>query len=179
MRHLRFFSIFIVLFLLVACSPISVPLPDLTGDAPPPDVTFQSPQGETVQLSDYEGKVLFVNFWGTYCPPCLDEMPDLQAAYENLADDDFVILGINVEESPEKVSAWVQENGITFPIAISDDGTINPMLALHRMPTTWFIDANGILRGKIEGQMDARLIQRIAQTLLDENEHTTRTENSS
>ncbi len=177
MHHRLFISIFTALFLLSACSPISVPLPDLTGDAPPPDVMFQSTEGESVQLSDYEGKVLFVNFWGTYCPPCLDEMPDLQTAYENLAGDDFIILGVNIEESPEKVTGWVQENEITFPIAISDDGTINPMLALHRMPTTWFIDANGILRGKVEGQIDTRMIQRIAQTLLDENNHTVQSEN--
>ena len=177
MHYRLFISILTALFLLVGCSPISIPLPELTGDAPPPDILFRSLAGETIRLSDYEGKVLFVNFWGTYCPPCLDEMPDLQAAYENLAGDDFVILGINVEESPEKVTGWMQENGITFPIAISDDGTINPMLALHRMPTTWFIDANGILRGKIEGQMDARMIQRIAQTLLDENDRTTQSGN--
>jgi len=139
MHYRLFISILTALFLLAGCSPISIPLPDLTGDDPPADIIFQSLAGETVRLSDYEGKILFVNFWGTYCPPCLDEMPDLQAAYENLAGDDFVILGINVEESPEKVTGWVQKNGITFPIAISDDGTINPMLALHRMPTTWFI----------------------------------------
>ena len=168
MRYRFLFSILIALVSLSACSPIAVPLPDLTGDTPPPDVIFQSPEGEIVRLSDYEGKVLFVNFWGTYCPPCLDEMPDLQAAYENLADDDFVILGVNVEESPEKVTGWVQENGITFPIAISDDGTINPALALHRMPSTWFVDADGILRGKVEGQMSAQLIERIARTLLEE-----------
>ena len=157
-----------ILLSLAACSPIAVPLPDLSGSSPPPDVAFTSPDGEQIALSDYEGKVLFVNFWGTYCPPCLAEMPDLQAAYEALADDDFVILGVNVEESPEKVTGWTQENGITFPIAISDDGTINPALALHRMPSTWFIDANGILRGKVEGQMNAQLIERIARVLLEE-----------
>jgi peroxiredoxin len=157
-----------ILLLLAACAPIAVPLPDLSGSAPPPDVAFTTPDGETVQLSDYQGNVLFVNFWGTYCPPCLDEMPDLQAAYENLAADDFVILGVDVEESPEKVTSWTQENGITFPIAISDDGTINPVLGLHRMPTTWFIDADGILRGKIEGQMSAQLIERVARMLLEE-----------
>jgi peroxiredoxin len=164
-------SLFLLLGILLsiaACSPIAVPLPDLSGDAPPPDVTFTSLDGEAVQLSDYQGKVLFVNFWGTYCPPCLAEMPDLQAAYEKLATDDFVILGVNVEESPEKVAAWTQENGITFPIAISEDGTINPVLALHRMPSTWFIDADGILRGKIEGQMSAQLIERVARVLLEE-----------
>ena len=161
-------SLLIILLSLAACSPIAVPLPDLSGSAPPPDVTFTTPDGEPVQLSDYKGKVLFVNFWGTYCPPCLAEMPDLQAAYEALANDDFVILGVNVEESPEKVNSWTQENGITFPIAISDDGTINPILALHRMPTTWFIDADGILRGKVEGQMSAQLIERVARILLEE-----------
>lgn len=167
-KHSHIIFLLGILLILAACAPIAAPLPDLSGSTPPPDVAFTTPDGETVQLSDYKGKVLFVNFWGTYCPPCLDEMPDLQAAYEKLAADDFVILGVNVEESPEKVTSWTQENGITFPIAISDDGTINPVLALHRMPTTWFIDADGILRGKIEGQMSAQLIERVARILLEE-----------
>jgi peroxiredoxin len=164
-RTLLFLSI---LLALTACAPIAAPLPDLSGSDPPPDVAFTTPNGESVQLSSHRGNVLFVNFWGTYCPPCINEMPDLQTAYENLATENFVILGVNVEESPDKVNAWIQENGITFPIAISDDGTINPALALHRMPTTWFIDANGTLRGKIEGQMNAQMIERIAKVLLEE-----------
>ena len=166
-RPLRPLILLATALLLAACS-FAIPLPDLNGDAPPPDVRFHTPAGEPVDLADYRGQVLFVNFWGSYCPPCVEEMPDLQKVYDELAGENFLILGVNVEESPEKVNAFVQENNITFPVAISDDGTVNPDLALHRMPTTWFIDAHGILRGKIEGQMDATLARRIARKLLDE-----------
>ena len=114
--------------------------------------TAPTPNGDELDLKDFRGQVVLVNFWGTYCPPCVAEMPDLQALQNSLADEPFTILSVNVEESPETVTAWAASHDLTFPIVISDDGTINPTLALHRMPTTWFIDADGISRGKMEGR---------------------------
>ena len=154
--------------LLAGCGSFSTPLPALDGTEPVPDITLPTPDGEMISLSDYQGQVVFLNFWGTYCPPCVDELPDLQAVYEELQSEDFVIIGLNAEEKPEKVKAFVEENGITFPIIISDDATINPVYQLKHMPTTWFIDKNGILRGKIEGQMSKDMALKIANKLLEE-----------
>ncbi|NUQ38709.1 MAG: TlpA family protein disulfide reductase [Caldilineales bacterium] len=164
--HFSLFALLLPLLFLAACS-FTVPLPDLNGANPAPDLTLPTPAGEMLSLSDLRGQVVFVNFWGTYCPPCVDEMPDLQATQNVLAGEPFLILGVNVEESPETVIAWTSEHGITFPQVISDDGTINPTLNLRVMPTTWFIDANGILRGRMEGQMDAKTAEKIARILLD------------
>ena len=168
--RLRFLRLrFLVLIaLLSACASYAVPLPALDGAEPAPNLTLPTPNGGTLALSDLRGKVVFVNFWGTYCPPCVEEMPALQATYDALANQGLVVLGVNVEEKPDKVAAWTQQHGITFPIALSDDGTINPVLGLRRMPTTWFVDANGILRGKMIGQMDARTARRVASLLLAE-----------
>ncbi len=160
---IRLISLLLFALVILACSPIPVPLPALDGTAPAPELRLPTPNGDELDLKDFRGQVVFVNFWGTYCPPCVAEMPDLQALQESLADEPFTILSVNVEESPETVTAWAAAHDLTFPIVISDDGTINPTLALHRMPTTWFIDADGILRGKMEGQISAATARRIAR----------------
>ncbi len=165
-RHL---PLLVLAVLLAACASFAVPLPALDGAQQAPDLTLPTPEGGTFKLSDLRGKVVFVNFWGTYCPPCVDEMPALQSVYQEMAGDGLVVVGVNVEEKPAKVAAWTQEHGITFPIALSDDGTVNPVLALRHMPTTWFVDANGVLRGKMIGQMDARIARRVAERLLAES----------
>ncbi|RME84639.1 MAG: TlpA family protein disulfide reductase [Caldilineae bacterium] len=169
-RHLmisRIAALLLAIFL-VSCSFTVSSLPALDGREPAPDFRLPTPDGLPLALHDFRGKVVFVNFWGTYCPPCVEEMPALQTTYEALAAEDFVILGVNVEEKPEAVKAWMQEHGLTFPTVISDDATINPLFALHRMPTTWFVDANGILRGRMEGPLKADVALRIARLLLDE-----------
>ena len=160
--------VFVISLLLLAACSATVPLPALDGTEQAPDITLPTPDGDMLSLADLRGQVVFVNFWGTYCPPCVAEMPDLQKTYETLEDEDFVILGINVEEHPDVVKAFIADNDITFPIVISDDGTINPTFNLRVMPTTWFIDADGVLRGRIEGQMDTDMAVRIARSLLDE-----------
>jgi len=156
------------IFVLSGCGSFTTPMPPLDGTEPVPPISLPTPDGDTIALNGYPGKVVFVNFWGTYCPPCVAELPDLQAVYETLQDEDFVIIGINAEEKPEKVKAFVAENGITFPIVISDDATVNAIFGLKHMPTTWFVDKNGILRGKMEGQMSKRMALKIARKLLEE-----------
>ncbi len=160
----------LTLIVCVACSSATIPLPDLNGTAPAPEISLPTPAGGTLSLSELQGKVVFVNFWGTYCPPCLDEMPDLQATYEAFAGDRFTVLAVNIEEHPDTVSSYLAENDISFPVVISDDGSINPDFAIRVLPTTWFVDAKGILRGRIEGQISATTAKSIAAQLLAENE---------
>ena len=160
----------ILLLLLSACGSFATPLPALDGTESVPDITLPTPEGEMLSLSDYRGQVVFLNFWGTYCPPCVAELPELQEVYGELKDEGFVVIGLNAEEKPEKVTAFVEENGIAFPIIISDDATINPVFGLKHMPSTWFIDKKGILRGKMEGQMSKEMALKIARKLLAEED---------
>ncbi len=158
----------VITLILSACGSFAAPLPDLSGTEPVPDITLPTPEGDMLSLSDFRGQVIFLNFWGTYCPPCVAELPDIQEVYEALQGEDFVVIGLNVEEKPEKVRAFAEEQGLTFPIIISPDATVNPLYQLKHMPTTWFIDRNGILRGKIEGQMSKGMALKIARKLLEE-----------
>jgi len=169
--HLRgrlFLLLLLIPLLLSACGSFAAPLPPLDGTRPVPPISLPTPDGDMISLDDFPGQVVFVNFWGTYCPPCVAELPDLQEVYDELKDEGFVIIGLNAEEKPEKVKTFVRENGITFPIVISDDATVNAIFGLKHMPTTWFIDKNGILRGKIEGQMNKEMALKIAHKLLEE-----------
>jgi thiol-disulfide isomerase/thioredoxin len=171
MRRSLFIALIFILptvGLLAGCGTFAAPLPPLDGTEPVPPISLPTPDGDMIALNGYPGKVVFVNFWGTYCPPCVAELPALQEVYDELKGEDFIIIGLNAEEKPEKVKAFVTENGITFPIVISDDATVNAIFGLKHMPTTWFIDKNGILRGKIEGQMSKDMALKIAHKLLEE-----------
>ncbi len=171
MRRILIFLLPLLLMvglILAACGSFTTPLPPLDGTEPAPPISLPTPDGEMIALNSYPGQVVFVNFWGTYCPPCVAELPELQEVYDELKDEGFVIIGLNAEEKPEKVKTFVAENGITFPILISDDATVNAIFGLKHMPTTWFIDKNGILRGKIEGQMSKDMALKIAHKLLEE-----------
>ena len=171
MRRILIFLLPLLLMvglILAACGSFATPLPPLDGTEPAPPISLPTPDGDMIALDGYPDQVVFVNFWGTYCPPCVAELPELQEVYDKLKDEDFVIIGLNAEEKPEKVKAFVTENGITFPIIISDDATVNAIFGLKHMPTTWFIDKKGILRGKIEGQMSKDMALKIAHKLLEE-----------
>lgn len=137
---------------------------------PAPDIALPSLDGTTIRLADLRGQVVLVNFWGTYCPPCTEEMPALQRLYERYANEGFVVLAIDVEEPPEVVEAFRERHGITFPIALSDDASINPAYRLHALPTSWLVDRQGIVRAiwigpldpdRVEGEI-ARWLQRAA-----------------
>lgn len=156
------------ILLLSACGAYTAPMPKLDGAEPVPHISLPTPDGDTLSIASFQGKVVFVNFWGTYCPPCVAELPEMQQLYDELSDEDFVIIGLNAEEKPEKVKAFIAKKHITFPIVISDDATVNAIFGLKHMPTTWFIDRNGILRGKIEGQISKSMAKKIAKKLLAE-----------
>ncbi len=168
MKRLLPLLFLLLLMSLAACGSFGTPLPALDGTDPVPNISLPTPDGDKLSLSGYPGQVVFVNFWGTYCPPCVAELPELQEVYDELHDQGLVIIGLNVEEKPEKVKAFVQENHITFPIIISDDATVNAIFGLKHMPTTWIIDQNGIMRGKVVGQMDKATARKIAHKLLNE-----------
>ena len=106
--------------LLMACAPITAPLPSLAGAMPAPDLHLPTPNGDIRALSDLRGEVVFVNFWGTYCPPCVDELPDLQALQNELSSQPFTVLGVNVEERPDEVIAWAQAR--SAQLLLVDDG---------------------------------------------------------
>ncbi len=129
-------------------------MPDPTDQRPAaPDFTLLSAEGTMVSLSDYEGHVVFINFWASWCPPCRIEMPHLQELFEAHADKNFVILAVSLDDPFEPdAPAFAAELGLTFPVLKGTAEVNEAYGSITAIPTTFVIDRQG----------------RIAETLLGE-----------
>ena len=140
-----------------------------------PDFTLTDQFGNTHTLSDYQGKTVFLNFWGTWCPPCRAEMPEIQELYEEYGENtgDVVILGValpNVgkEGSQEEIAAFLEENGYTYPTVMDEEGKISAYsYYISAFPTTFMIDANGNVYGYVSGQLTKDIMKDIIQQTID------------
>lgn len=128
-----------------------------------PAFSLQTLTGETVALEDYRGKKILLNFWATWCPPCKEEMPDMQKFYEEYKDADFIILAVNVtttEKNIENITSFVQDYQLTFPIILDEKGEVAHQYELLSYPTSYFIDSDGIIRNKIVGTLSKEVMYR-------------------
>lgn len=119
-----------------------------------PDFQLETLAGEKVNLSDYRGHRVMLNFWASWCPPCRAEMPDMQRFHE---DEDIVILAVNLtdtETSFRDVGEFVETNDLTFPILLDTELTVADLYAIQPIPTTFMIDSNGIINFKVFGPMN-------------------------
>ncbi len=117
-----------------------------TSSANLPDVfKLQNLQGETVELSDFRGKVVVVNFWATWCPPCVHELPSLQALYDSMSGAPFELLGLNMAEDAERISTFLAQfdTKLTFPILLRADQVVAHEWKVRGLPTTIIFDKNG------------------------------------
>ncbi|KRF59625.1 alkyl hydroperoxide reductase [Bacillus sp. Soil745] len=126
-----------------------------------PNFSLKTLDGKQVELSDYEGKKVMLNFWATWCPPCKKEMPDMEK-YTQQAGDDVVVLAVNIDPEND-VQAFVEDNGITFTIPLDSQSAKNPVNERYKIlsiPTTYFIDKKGIIRNKVISAMTLKDMER-------------------
>jgi cytochrome c biogenesis protein CcmG, thiol:disulfide interchange protein DsbE len=131
---------------------------------PAPDFTLQTLHGELVRLSDFRGKPVILNFWASWCGPCRTEIPALQDAWEKV-EGEAVILGVDVQEDVLTVSVFASERGMAYPIVLDLDGEVNRTYRVYALPTTYFIDARGIVVEIYTGALNVPLIQRRVKEL--------------
>jgi peroxiredoxin len=102
--------------------------------------------GEQISLADLKGQVVMVNFWATWCAPCRQEMPHLEALYQRYSPLGFTLLGVNVEEDPSGAEAWLGETPVSFPILFDTQNSVTALYDVIAMPSTVLIDREGNIR---------------------------------
>lgn len=114
--------------------------------------------GETIALADLRGRPVLLNFWATWCGPCRIEMPEFEAAYRAAGEDGLIILAVNNRESSAQVAQFRRELGLTFPLLLDEDGMLQRQYAIAQYPSTYLIDADGIITARHFGPLTAAQI---------------------
>jgi len=120
-----------------------------------PNFTFPDINGREVSLSDHRGKVVLVNVWATWCPPCRQEMPSMQSLYEKFKGENFEILAVSIDsEGRAAVAPFMRKMNLTFPALLDPGETIRSLYGITGVPESFIIDKQGILVEKIIGPIN-------------------------
>lgn len=144
-----------------------------------PNFTVVDQKGQTHTLSDYQGKVVFLNFWATWCPPCKEELPHIEELYQEYGknEKDVIILGITNptsnqypysqdQKTKEEIKQFVEENGLTYPTLFDETGEIFAQYGIQAFPTTFMINKEGEIYGYITGALTKENMRGIIQQTL-------------
>lgn len=114
------------------------------------DFQLRNLEGKQVSLSDYQGKKVMLNFWATWCPPCKKEMPEMEKVHKE--NKDIVILSVNLDPNQD-VKGFMEKMNLTFPVLLDQENEINKEYKVISIPTSFFIDSEGIIKQKHTGGM--------------------------
>jgi thiol-disulfide isomerase/thioredoxin len=134
-----------------------------------PEISLLDTNGNEITLSELRGRPIIINYWATWCPPCKAEMPAMQRAYKNYADEEVIILAVNStnQDTLSAVTQFVDEFDITFPILLDIQGTAGDTYQISSLPTTFFIGRDGVISEVVIGgpMAEALLRSRIDRLL--------------
>ena len=134
-----------------------------------PNFELQNMDGEKVKLSDFEGEGVFLNFWGTWCPPCKKEMPYIEKHYKEFKDKGVHVLSVNIGESEFKVDTFIRQYGLTFPVVIDENKSVSRnSYNVVPLPTTMLIDKNGVIQQIITREMSEDEIYSLMESIQPE-----------
>jgi thiol-disulfide isomerase/thioredoxin len=160
----RLLTLFSALVMVVVAGAVTAQpdAPELTHTMTPLDEPFPAPafaledmDGKGYTLDNFENKVVLINFWATWCPPCRREMPSMERLYQALGDEDFVVLAVNQWETPDHVFAYMGQLDVypSFPILFDPQGRISLDYGVDGLPTSFLIDRQGrVVRRAIGGR---------------------------
>jgi peroxiredoxin len=139
------------------------------GSRQAPDFTVETLDGTQLSRADLRGKVVLVNFWATWCPPCRVEMPGFQDVYDKRGPDGFVILGLSVDaRGGAHVAQFLADRGITYPVAMARGSIGRDFGGSHMLPTSYLIDREGRIRHEVRGIFTELALDQAVSRLLDE-----------
>jgi thiol-disulfide isomerase/thioredoxin len=117
----------------------------------PVEIKLKDVNGTEVRLSDFRGKVVFLNFWTTWCPTCRIEMPSMEKLHQKFKDKDFAMVTINLQESASQVKAFFKEYKLTFTALLDSTGDVGIRFRINAIPTTFILDKKGRIIAKVVG----------------------------
>lgn len=135
---------------------------------PAPALALESINGKTESLADYQGQIILVNNWATWCPPCKAEMPTLEAYYENHADEGFVIIAVEAGEPKDVVSQFATDYGLQFQVWLDPEGASTRAIGNGNLPNSFVIDRTGTVRYAWTGEINQEMLEKYVTPLLSE-----------
>ena len=135
---------------------------------PAPEITLTDLSSKGVNLKDYRSKIVLVNNWATWCPPCKAEMPTLEAYYQAHSEEGFLIIAIESGESLSEVEEFVNNYGLSFPVWIDKDGIALDAFSNWNLPSSYVIDRNGNVRLTWTGEISMAMLDKFVTPLLFE-----------
>jgi peroxiredoxin len=140
----------------------------LGAGSPAPAFSAATPSGAPIALADFQGKVILVDFWATWCPPCVASMPALERLHKGLGPRGLVVFGVNQEAGEEDmVQDFIRRRNLTFPMAI-DDGSIARTWGVFTYPTSFLLDREGVVRSTYRGAASESRLRRDIEAVLGE-----------
>ena len=118
---------------------------------PAEDFTLGTIDGSQSSLSSYKGKVVFLSFWATWCGPCKQELPSIEAMYKKLAGRGFEVVAVDIGEDKDKVSQFVKANNLTFPVLVDGNAAVGVAWGASSIPTNYLIDRSGRILARVVG----------------------------
>jgi thiol-disulfide isomerase/thioredoxin len=134
-----------------------------------PDVSITDLDGNPVSFSDYSGQVILYNAWATWCPPCKEEMPVLEAYYRDYKDRGFVIIAVEDGEPVDEVRAYVEQTGLTFPVWPDLKWVASETFKIDALPTSFVIDRNGVARLTWTGAISRAMLEKYVTPIIEGN----------
>ncbi len=135
-----------------------------------PDFLLETMDDSELRLSDLRGQPVVLNFWATWCKPCRQEMPRFVEAYDEYANEGLVIVAVNLQEGKGIVRPFAQDYGMDFPIVVDRDGEVGDRYRLLGLPTTYFIDRQGVIRSVFTGPFEEKQNDTNVQGAIEDSE---------
>jgi peroxiredoxin len=150
MKYIFLLVLMIGIITLIPAAGCKTPCPDIGSDAP--NFTLKNLDGASVSLQDFRGSPILMNFWATWCGPCVAEMPHLQEVYSERSSDGLVLLSIDIGETSAQVEGFIKQSGFTFPVLLDTQADVAELYCLPQvLPQTLLIDSEGVIKDRKVG----------------------------
>ena len=137
----------------------------------PVRINLKDINGKNISLSDFKDKIVFLNFWTTWCPTCRIEMPSMEKLHQKLKNKDFAIVTVNLRESASKVKAFFKKFKLTFTALLDSTGEVGASFGIRAIPTTYILDKTGRIIGRVNGprEWDSKAAIALFENLMDKD----------